>query len=196
MLIEVLDINKDGYREIINGQKIDDKNQLKMLFDEFQIVQKDLKDIGSFGGIITPDTEDLDQKYIKEQPVRLINILYNSVMKGDITSLQKAINEGADPTLTHPEGLSHSHLIHLASWNGEAEILETLIKAGAKVNRQNSNGNTAIFFAVFRKYLDVFKILVKYGADVEITNNAGISALDLMENKGLEEFLEFYQDNK
>lgn len=61
-----------------------------------------------------------------------------------------------------------------------------LIKKGIDLNMTDSDGNTALHYAAWRKNKVVFKALLKHGADIEITNKYGNSPVwtAIMESKG------------
>jgi ankyrin repeat protein len=58
-----------------------------------------------------------------------------------------------------------------AAWDGDDEIVETLLAAGAKVNaRATDTGETALMNAVTNEHTGIIQILLKAGADVSIKN--------------------------
>ena len=50
---------------------------------------------------------------------------------------------------------------------------------GAEINHQDSQGRTALYHALEKKFVSVAKILISFGADVYITDAHGKTALDL-----------------
>jgi len=61
-------------------------------------------------------------------------------------------------------------------------VAEWFLKNGANVNATDPDGNTALFYAVKRKYdAEQIALLLKFGADVNLENNNGISPLKLAE---------------
>lgn len=71
--------------------------------------------------------------------------------------------------------------LHFASRDYDLISTKLLVENGADVNAQDDYGNTVISNAVFSSHGngDVIKFLRKYGADINIKNKSGISALDL-----------------
>lgn len=64
-----------------------------------------------------------------------------------------------------------------AAWDGEDEIVETLIAAGAKVNAQASDtGETALMNAVTKGDAAIVNMLIKAGANVSPKNKFGFNA--------------------
>lgn len=62
---------------------------------------------------------------------------------------------------------------------GTTNILELLLESGAKVDAQNTNGDTALHCMVRRPWPDAVAVLLKYKANPNIQNNAGDTPLDL-----------------
>jgi ankyrin repeat protein len=56
-----------------------------------------------------------------------------------------------------------------------------LIEAGADLNLQDEDGNTALMIAVNNNNLKIVKMLIKAGANLK--NNEGLSAIDIMSEK-------------
>lgn len=107
------------------------------------------------------------------------------------------LGEGADP----------DHCMYAIAWNDDAAaahlfqqygakledgaflsaflwkrftIAEWFLRQGVDVNVADSDGNTAIYYAVKRKYkMEHVQLLLHYGADVHQKNKAGVSARDL-----------------
>lgn len=64
-----------------------------------------------------------------------------------------------------------------AAWDGEAEIVETLLAAGAKVNATATDtGETALMNAVTKGDPAIVNMLIKAGADVKPKNKFGFNA--------------------
>ncbi len=64
-----------------------------------------------------------------------------------------------------------------ASDNGDVELVELLIKAGANLNFVDKNGVTALFQAAQNGDKEVVQLLIKAGADLDIARNVGATAL-------------------
>ena len=66
-----------------------------------------------------------------------------------------------------------------AAWDGDAEIVKTLLEAGAKVNaKATDTGETALLNAVSNGHTEIVQILLKAGADVSVKNRFDFNALN------------------
>ncbi len=74
--------------------------------------------------------------------------------------------------------------LHQAAWAGKTAYIEWLHSKGAKLNLQNSQGETPLHLAVKWKKSDSVTSLLKLGADPNIQNNNGDSAKDLATKSG------------
>ena len=70
------------------------------------------------------------------------------------------------------------------------EVVQTLIDAGADVNRQDDNGDTALTWAAYRGYLEMIRFLIDARADVNLQNNQVTTALKIATNMGHTEIKE------
>ena len=73
-------------------------------------------------------------------------------------------------------------------------MADFLLENEIDVNKQNSVGNTALFYAVFKSKdkTGLIEKLLKKGADMNIANKAGVSALSLansMANAHVKDFM-------
>jgi ankyrin repeat protein len=62
-------------------------------------------------------------------------------------------------------------------WLTATEIIEDLVKAGAKVDTQNNEGETALMLAVKSGNEHFVKTLLSKGANPSIKNNKGLKAV-------------------
>jgi Ankyrin repeats (many copies) len=64
-------------------------------------------------------------------------------------------------------------------------VAEWFLRNGAAVNARDQNGNTALYYAIKRKFPpDKIQLLLKYKANINSKNNEGISPLSLALLKG------------
>ena len=104
--------------------------------------------------------------------------------------------------------------LHYAAKNIEPELMELLLKNGAKVNLKNPNGDTPLHYVFYRSTestnpckrklipLDCIKVLFKYKADPNIANTPGITAFSYMMKTFImfkdedKQFMELFLQNK
>ena len=89
----------------------------------------------------------------------------------------------------------------MASNLGLHEICKQLLNSGARVNIQSEAGWTALFWAVYQysdptdltRHFAVIKLLMDYGADPNILNKDGGTALDEAKEKGFNHLIELFE---
>ena len=74
-----------------------------------------------------------------------------------------------------------------AAFWGRTELASELIASGAKVNSEDDSGQTAIFYAVRGRNLEMVRFLVEQGADVAHEDNSRHTALWLAAFRGSDE---------
>jgi hypothetical protein len=67
--------------------------------------------------------------------------------------------------------------LHLAAWQGHAEVAELLLRYGAVVNAPGDGGQTPLHFAAEHRHPDVVKLLLAHGADVSARSDLGETPL-------------------
>jgi len=81
----------------------------------------------------------------------------------------------------HGAAINGDHFLGGFNWKRFA-ISEWFLQNGIDVNSVDEHGNTALLYAVKKKYPDeVIQMLLKYGADINKENHAGISPKKLAE---------------
>lgn len=71
------------------------------------------------------------------------------------------------------------------------ETIEILIKSGASVNIVNKNGDTALHYAAKRNDLESILLLLKYGANVRLTNSKGAKPADMCTYFYVKDFVDY-----
>jgi ankyrin repeat protein len=71
--------------------------------------------------------------------------------------------------------------LHFAAQEGDAEVVELLIAAGASLNVRDKYGNTPLFRAVmsYRGVGDVPAIFIRHGAGRDVANDSGVTPREL-----------------
>ena len=74
--------------------------------------------------------------------------------------------------------------------NDHQQCVNAWIEAGADVNSEDVDGETALFIAIRKKQIATVKKLIEVGADVNIDNNDGITPLRVAVLGGLDTCLD------
>jgi ankyrin repeat protein len=103
-----------------------------------------------------------------------------AVENGNLPIIRLVLEGGADPN--HKNSFKVSPLQMAVSRGTHVEILTTLLKAGAKINDADEDGNTPLHDAVVKRYepskvLGIITTLLKAGADVHAKNSKGNTPL-------------------
>lgn len=96
--------------------------------------------------------------------------------KGTAEEITNAINKGANVRAENSKGQT---ALMLAAQNNTPEIISLLLDLGAAINHVDSLGNTALTLAFMNENNaeENMNMLLDYGADPDIQNNAGYNAL-------------------
>ena len=71
-----------------------------------------------------------------------------------------------------------------AARHGDVAALRALVESGEDVNAAQSDGATALHWAVYRNDTESTAFLLQSGADVNVVNNYGVSSLALASQNG------------
>ncbi len=69
--------------------------------------------------------------------------------------------------------------LHIASWLGNIEVVQVLLRAGARVDSRDKYGRTPLFYAVEHEHADVLAALLAAGALPSLRDSQGRAALHL-----------------
>ncbi|MGE3725711.1 MAG: ankyrin repeat domain-containing protein [Candidatus Sericytochromatia bacterium] len=90
-----------------------------------------------------------------------------------------------NPTLL--ENLSGNFIpLHLAAYFGNVEIMKSLLKQGAQIDRVNCDGNTALHFAAFALQTQSVDYLLANGANPKVANTSGDTPLHFVSGAPVE----------
>ena len=103
--------------------------------------------------------------------------LHLAVTNGDTSVVETLLQHGADIEALNKQDET---VLQLAAEQSESpQMLQLLIAHGAKINRQDRDGNTSLMRAVEPGNIVNIRFLMAHGADVSIKNHYGLTALDL-----------------
>ena len=104
--------------------------------------------------------------------------LLDATKRGDIAAVKLLLNEGADPNVAQGDGLS---ALHLAAQEGNLEIAEILLDAGANIEAETRIGAyTPLHLASGGAHTPVVRALLDEGANIgAVSSTTGATALHL-----------------
>ncbi|KAK6978622.1 ankyrin repeat domain-containing protein 50 [Biomphalaria glabrata] len=73
---------------------------------------------------------------------------------------------------------------------GDLQVVNELMLAGADVNEKSKDGSTSLMVASFNGYWDIVELLAQHGADVNERNNEGNTALMMAAENGFAEIVQ------
>ena len=106
--------------------------------------------------------------------------LQNAAYKGDIQTITKLINDGANIN----ENSAAGPALHYACMTCQLEAVNLLLGRGANVNATGLDNNTAMHQAAYAGCNDVIKLLIDKGAIIDFVNSSGYSSLSLAAYRG------------
>jgi len=96
--------------------------------------------------------------------------------------LSLALKFGANPNIL--DGYKNSTVLFEAAKHSKLENVKLLVKHGADINFQNNSGKTALHVAVAVKNYDIACYLLSFGANTDLENKWGSTAIDLFNQFG------------
>ena len=95
--------------------------------------------------------------------------------EGHLVLVEKLLEAGANPNMSHPNGRT---MLHLAASGGHEEIVRALLAGGANINAVSKRGDSPAIEAAHWKRLGVVKILREQQADMSHSDRQGRTADD------------------
>ncbi len=104
--------------------------------------------------------------------------LLEATKRGDVAAVRSLLEEGADPNVAQGDGLT---ALHLAVQEGNLEMAEVLLGAGARVEAKTRiGGYTPLHLASRGAHTSVVRALIEAGADPgAVTTTTGVTPLHL-----------------
>lgn len=118
-------------------------------------------------------------------------LLISAIEKNDLSTLLDTLkSRESNFNINAVVDLQGCPLIILAALKGNAEIVQTLLNAGADINAKDSAGRTGIHYAALKGYVEVTETFIQYGGVDKIHGAlALISALATSKNVKIAELL-------
>jgi len=105
----------------------------------------------------------------------LLNLFLNQTVPLSLSQVNSAIKAGANVNARYSEtGVT---VLMFAVASCKLEVVDALIKAGARVNESSYKGHTPLMSAALRKDVSFIELLVKAGAEVNAKTKDGTTAL-------------------
>ena len=118
--------------------------------------------------------------------------VFDAAALGHLARLRARLSE--DPERVSAFASDGFTALHLAAFFGKAEAARTLIDAGARVDTygQNAFANQPLHAAAAGRHIDVCRLLLAAGADVEATQHGGYRPLHEAAGSGTVELVELF----
>ncbi len=116
----------------------------------------------------------------------------------DMEVVKLLLEHGADATVYQADRQTpiHAVLAGRASEKDAIELIKLLHDAGTDVNVvalivhiEEVRGGSALHYAVRKRYKDVIRLLASYGADMNLKDQDGLTALDYTQSRGFMPFM-------
>lgn len=105
--------------------------------------------------------------------------IFQAINNNQLESLTLLLSKEANPKIFGSKGYTPFQVIATdrpQDWKG---MMDVLLAAGIDIDQKNeNNGATALIFAVEENHLEIVKYLIEHGANLNIRDNEGESALD------------------
>ncbi len=119
--------------------------------------------------------------------------LLRCAFRGDYESCKCLLDAGADVNLCDKNGFS---ALHVAAQEGHTNVCMLLcIHPSIKIDSKNVTGTTPLTLAVQDGRIEVIKVLIKYGANVNLPTQQGWTPLHFASSHGQKEALEILLNN-
>ena len=101
---------------------------------------------------------------------------------GNIHLLNFLLEKGADFNINK----NNFSLLHLASFNGNIQIVERLLKLGLNINSKDGNGigRTPLIWVAEIGDLNMLRLLILNGANINLADEEGFTAMDTAVGEG------------
>ena len=100
-----------------------------------------------------------------------VSALGMACQKGQIDTIDVLIKLGADINMTDPDG--NTYLLKAVRGDYSKEVVQAIINNGGNVNATNNNCVSALGMACKKGQIDTIDVLIKLGADINMTDPDG-----------------------
>lgn len=118
--------------------------------------------------------------------------ILTALLDSDFELASRLIGEGNDPNEVNAEyGWTP---LQVVSFNGNIELAQSLVRAGARINDACNDGWTPLIIAAREGHLELSKFLVESGADIFVVSRTALSPHGAAELSGNHELLEYIEN--
>ncbi|NJO25476.1 MAG: ankyrin repeat domain-containing protein [Bacteroidia bacterium] len=136
------------------------------------------------------------EKFFSENSINAVdsdgrNLMFHAIRHKKLGLVSNLIERGIN--FDSPDNLGW-YPLHYAVQQSTPDIVKALISANADINATDGHGNNVLWRAVFESKGsgEIIKLLLLNGANPNIKNNYGISALDLAKSISNYDILQFF----
>jgi uncharacterized protein len=124
--------------------------------------------------------------------------LIRAASNNDMEVVKLLLKHGADATIYQADRQTpiHAAISGRANEKDAIELIKVLHEAGTDVNVvalivhiEEIRGGSALHYAVRKRYKDVIRLLASYGADMNLKDQDGLTALDYTQSRGFMPFM-------
>ncbi|XP_043466889.1 ankyrin-1-like [Leptopilina heterotoma] len=98
--------------------------------------------------------------------------IFLAVHNGDLNSVSTLLNE-----YNLAENIHEKRMLHVAAARGHLQIVDLLIKIGARINVEDVKGRTPFYIALLQNKVEVAEFLLENGARIDIPREGGRTTL-------------------
>jgi ankyrin repeat protein len=102
--------------------------------------------------------------------------LHLAAAENDVERARQLIEQGEDVNERMPGGWTP---LMIAAKYGATNVMESLIRANARIDATNREGNTALLLAVIANQPNSVRMLIGYRADATLKNECGMDAREV-----------------
>jgi len=121
--------------------------------------------------------------------------IHEAVEKGDLARVKELVEKNPELANARATG-QYAYLkftpLHFAAWKGHKDIIQYLIKKGADIHAQDSDGSSPLYWAANFGHEEIVTTLIKNGAEVNSQNNFGITPLHGAAFKGYTDIVKLF----
>jgi len=103
-----------------------------------------------------------------ESTHELVGLLHQAALDGDLNSVEKALESGANVNGVDEDGRT---ALMFAAFDGHSEIVLTLLEAEAGIDRRDLMGRTALLYAATGPFPETVRILLDKGAEPNVVDS-------------------------